>query len=97
MTSDHAAERAASRLDSTIRAECIRRATAYAAEHPTDRHAVRVYSGATFHGTPWGAESNGHDVWAIVDGGDVATFMYRRRNQPRDRAAFNVRYIALAD
>lgn len=93
----HAAERAASRLDPTIRAACIDRAVTYAAEHPTDRHAVRVHAGTAFVGTPWGADSNGHDVWAVIEDGVVRTFMYRRRTQPRDRAAFNVRYIALAD
>jgi hypothetical protein len=96
----HAAERAAHRLadlPADVREKAVRIAATYAAEHPTDRHAVRVHADSTFHGSPWSADSNGHDVWAIVEDGVVRTFMYRRRQQPRDRAAFNVRYIALED
>lgn len=96
----HAAERAAGRLGTLpadIRDKSVRLAVAYADAHPTDRHAVRVHAGDTFHGTPWGADSNGSDVWAIVEDGTVRTFMFRRRTQPRDRAAFNVRYVAMED
>lgn len=96
----HAAARAAERLADLppdVRAAAITRAATYAAAHPADRHAVRCASTSTFHGSPWGAESNGQDVWAIVEDGVVRTFMYRRRSQRADRAAFNVRYIALED
>lgn len=96
----HAAERAAYRLadlPADVREKTVRLADAYAASHPADRHAVRCASTSTFHGSPWGAESNGQDVWAIVEDGVVRTFMYRRRSQRADRAAFNVRYIALED
>lgn len=96
----HAAERAAHRLadlPADVREKALRIADAYAAEHPDDRHAVRVHRDDTFHGQAWSEESNGHDVWAIVDNGVVRTFMYRRRQQAADRRAFNVRYIALED
>jgi hypothetical protein len=96
----HAAERAAYRLadlPADVREKAVRLADAYAASHPTDRHAVRVHRGDTFHGHAWSEESNGHDVWAIVDNGVVRTFMYRRRQQAADRRAFNVRYLALED
>lgn len=95
----HAAERMRDRLaclDPASRDMAETMAETYAAEHPTGSHAVRVAVLQARVGTPWGADSNGDTVWAIVRDGAVVTYMFRRRTQPAERAALRVDRVALA-
>lgn len=52
--------------------------------------AVRVARLAQPVGDPWGVESNGSDVWAVIRGGTVVTVMLRRKSQPTNPSAFGV-------
>lgn len=59
--------------------------------------AVRVARLSAPVGTPWGAESNGSDVWAVVRDGAIVTVMLRRKQQPTNPAAFGVERVILKE
>lgn len=96
----HSRERLTGRLADLppdIRRDIERRAHVYAAGHPFDRHAVRVFRSGHMHGVAWSDESNGTDVWAIIDNGEVRTYMYRRPTQPATPWALRVRYVVTVE
>lgn len=96
----HSRERLTGRLadlPADVRLDIERRAARYAASHPYDRHAVRCFRSGHMHGVAWSDESNGTDVWAIIDNGAVRTYMYRRPTQPATPDALRVRYIAIEE
>lgn len=96
--SAHAQDRLRDRLAAIApdqRSACMTLAFDYARWHPLGRHAVRVAVLDEPVGSPWDNDSNGNAVWAIVENGNVVTFMFRRSTQRVDRASFNVDKLAL--
>jgi len=85
----HAEQRIADRLTDVpteARSIAVRRIVRYAEAHPSERHAVLALRDArTVRVVPWAEDSNGTDVWAIIEDGHVRTVMYRRPAQSPDR------------
>lgn len=95
-STDHALGRLAERLSPEDR----ERVTAALAEVTAHKYkasvAVRVARLQHPVGTPWGEDSNGSDVWAVIRGGTVVTVMLRRKQQPTNPAAFGVDRVVVA-
>lgn len=72
----------------------VLRLMTYLRAHPEGRHAVRVLKLDQGRGT-W-TDSNGDEVWAILEAGAVKTVMLRRSTQPRNREAFTVDQVHFA-
>lgn len=94
MATRHALQRATERLGLTLDEKIVQHIVSLsdrlAVEAGDTDTAARVWKLPRPAGSPWGDQSNGNVVVAIIRNGLVKTFMFRRETQPHTPKAYNV-------